>query len=125
MEKIINQKRYNTNTAKKMGEWREGKVWADLYQKKTGEFFVHASGESYNIKEVLIPQTFEQAKEWAAMHLPEDEYDNIFRGSEEGDNVRMDTLLPAKDHWKLKNYAAKTGLTQRDIVLKALRKFLK
>lgn len=50
MDKIINGKRYNTETAKFVGK-REygnfgdfGRISEELYQKKTGELFLHCQG---------------------------------------------------------------------------------
>ena len=47
MKKIINGKMYNTETAKEIGSWNNGRYRSDfyyvgetLYKKKTGELFV-------------------------------------------------------------------------------------
>ena len=51
MKKIINGKVYDTASAKLVGEWDNGRYGRDfgrcaeeLYQKRTGEFFLHGSG---------------------------------------------------------------------------------
>lgn len=98
MQKIINGKRYNTETAhfcgdREFGDTPEERAYEALFQKRTGEFFLYGSGESKSkyAKEVslnnwaygeeIIPLTETQAKEWAETHLypvdPE-EYQNLF-----------------------------------------------
>ena len=51
MKKIINGKMYNTETAKEIGSWNNGRYRSDfyyvgetLYKKKTGELFVFGEG---------------------------------------------------------------------------------
>lgn len=52
--KIINGKRYNTKTAKKVACYSNGYPYTDfgyfcetLYRKKTGEFFLHEDGGAF------------------------------------------------------------------------------
>ena len=82
-KKIINNRMYNTETAKQLGYWSNGYTPSDfyfaeetLYQKKTGEYFLAGKGgpeskyrEQVGISEWdngqnIIPLTMEQAKEW-------------------------------------------------------------
>lgn len=49
MKKIINRKKYDTETAKAVGSWDNGNpginyVEETLYRKKTGEYFLHGEG---------------------------------------------------------------------------------
>lgn len=51
MKKIINGKKYDTETAGLICEHDNGRSWTDfyfykecLYKKKTGEFFIHEEG---------------------------------------------------------------------------------
>ena len=101
MKKIINGKLYNTETAKLVGSarysypgdfsfWRE-----ELYQKKTGEFFLYGEGgpmTKYSRSigsnttaggEEIIPLTVKEAKEWAEKYLEVEEYEQIFGEVEE------------------------------------------
>ena len=101
MKKIINGKMYNTETAKELGydsysNSRDFNYWCEtLYQKRTGEFFLHGEGGA-NSKyaemvdmncwcggERIFPLTMEQAKHWAERHLSADEYEDIFGEVEE------------------------------------------
>ena len=51
MKKIINGRLYNTESAKKVGYYNNGRIYNDfsffeetLYRKRTGEFFLHGEG---------------------------------------------------------------------------------
>ena len=96
MKKIINNKLYDTATAKKLAEWDENGtdplnyIAEALYRKKTGEFFVFGDGgantkyarigrlKDFEPGSAILPMSVEQAKEWALDRLPKNEYDDIF-----------------------------------------------
>lgn len=96
MKKIINNKLYDTATAKKLAEWDENGtdplnyIAEALYRKKTGEFFVFGDGGAntkyarigrlkvFEPGSAILPMSHEQAKEWALDRLPKNEYDDIF-----------------------------------------------
>lgn len=97
MKKIINGKKYDTETAKKVGFacsyvgrgdfswWKE-----ELYQKKTGEFFLYGVGgpasrysqccglNEWTGGERIYPMTFGEVMKWAEKNLDADEYEKIF-----------------------------------------------
>lgn len=100
MKKVINGKMYNTETAKYIGNYwysSQGKfdhVSEDLYQKRTGEFFLYGEGgpltrwaevdsdaayEGNGIK----PLTIDEAKQWVEEHLDGDDYVATFGEVEE------------------------------------------
>lgn len=102
MKKIINGKKYDTNTAKEIGRYVSYGSWGDfrhyeetLYQKKTGEFFLWGKGgpmtkyavavdtNSWSGGESIIPLTLDGAKEWCEHNLTADEYEKIFGEVEE------------------------------------------
>ena len=70
MKRIINQKRYNTDSARVVAT--AGKV--TLYRKQTGEFFFC---DEVNI----IPVTLEEAGAWGKENMAEEDYNRIFLGS--------------------------------------------
>lgn len=101
MRKIINGKKYDTETAKELGDYWNGLGGSDfrnffetLYQKKTGEYFLyreggpaskyaeHCSG-GWTAGKNIIPMTESEAMEWAEKHLDCDEYEAIFGEVEE------------------------------------------
>ena len=82
MNKIINGRKYDTNTAKKICETTgfDNKN-ITLYQKKNGEFFFchwHTVNEYF-----IDPTTEEEAKDWVAYNMDADFYESIFGPVEE------------------------------------------
>jgi len=89
MKKIINSRLYNTETAKFIGSWSNGLgssdfhyCTEDLYQKKTGEYFLYGSGGAMCWGEDIIPMTEKEVKVWAETHLTADEYMELFEVEE-------------------------------------------
>lgn len=135
MKKIINGRRYDTETATVLGEdsysncgdfhfWEES-----LYQKRTGEFFLHGVGgpaskyaetvgqNQWTGGEKIIPLSFDKAREWAENHLGSDEYEEIFGPVEEDDSRRLISLsLTVTAVETLKRLAAESGKSQSEIV---------
>lgn len=101
MKKIINGKKYNTETAEEVGNWNNGLSVSDfnhcsehLYKKKTGEYFLHGSGgaltkyservgDMFGGGEEIIPLSEAEAKKWAEVHISVEEYEEIFGEVEE------------------------------------------
>lgn len=97
MKKIINGKKYDTETAKKVGcayssvSRRDFSFWEEeLYKKKTGEFFLYGSGgpasryskavdmNTWSGDERIIPLTEDKAKKWCEKNLDVEEYEEVF-----------------------------------------------
>ena len=97
MKKIINGKKYDTETAALVAEWDNGRYGSDfdrcsekLYRKKTGEYFLHGDGgpmsryarscgqNEWCGGEQIIPLSYEAAQKWAEEHLDGDKYEKIF-----------------------------------------------
>lgn len=144
MNKIINQKRYNTETARCLGLWENGHYRNDfsfcretLYVKKTGEYFLHGEGgamSKYSTSrgndvtggEELIPLSYEKSMEWAEEHLDSDEctavFGNMEEDAEEGAEKEKILLTLPKDIIKaLKEKKETTGANISWIVAKALK----
>lgn len=103
MKKIINGKRYDTETAELCGSREYGypgdfdHVSEELYQKRTGEFFLHGEGganskyreeismNSWSGGEKIIPLTDDEAREWAEKYLYATDYEKLFTVAEEED----------------------------------------
>ena len=101
MKKIINGRKYDTETAKELGYWCNGYNLNDfdyeeetLYQKKNGEFFIFGQGGARSAYSgldgnwhcagsAIIPIDEERAKQWAEQNLKADEYEKIFGEVEE------------------------------------------
>lgn len=135
MKKIIDNRRYDTDTAKEIGSdgysnRRDFGFWQEtLYQKRTGEFFLHGEGgpaskyattvgqNEWTGGEKIIPLSFDKAREWAECHLEADEYEAVFGPVEEDDSRRLISLsLSTTAVETLKRLAAESGKSQSEIV---------
>lgn len=140
MKKVINGKLYNTETAKLLGEdsyshpgdlahWSE-----ELYQKRTGEFFIYGEGgpmsryaqttgqNEWSAGEQIQPMTTENARQWAEKHLSADEYETIFGEIMEDDNKKNATFSISRDAIELlARMASETGKTRSELVEEMIR----
>ena len=97
MKKIIDGRRFDTETARLVGEWGNelsGRDFArceeSLYCKRTGEYFLAGHGgpaskysqsageNTWTGGEAITPLTAEEAREWAEKHLGAEEYELEF-----------------------------------------------
>lgn len=142
MKKIIGGKRYDTEKATLCGSDSfsnpsDFNYWSEeLYQKRTGEFFLHGKGgamtqyaervelNSWRGGEKLVPLTYDEAKAWTEKHLDADTYEKLFGVVEDLDKITMSVSVPAAVADMLRKEAAKTGKTVSEIIteisLKAL-----
>lgn len=135
MKKIINGKVYNTESAKKCGNWDNGHYTNDfaycsemLYQKKTGEFFLHGeshamskyathSGNNSGWGEAIIPMSYDEASKWAKEHLSGDEYIRIFGEPEATDEkIQLKVYLSNISLAKAKQNAAQSNLSLSEYI---------
>ena len=136
MKKIINGKKYDTETAKEVGYWSNGGSWRDfshvqetLYRKKTGEYFLFGEGgpqtryavstgqNSWTGGEKITPLTHENARQWAEEHLDGDEYEAIFgEVTEDESRVNATFRLSTSLLEKIRRKADETGSSISDYV---------
>lgn len=102
MRKIINGKKYDTETAEQLASYWNELSTSDfrhmterLFRKKTGEYFLYGEGgplskyatrcggSGFTGGEDIVPLPEQEAKEWAEKHLGCDEYEAIFGEVEE------------------------------------------
>ena len=136
MKKIINGKRYDTDTAERVGTWDNGHFTSDfqycsedLYRKRSGEYFLHGEGgalSKYAVHsgndsisgENIRPLTLAQAQEWAEEHLDGDEYEKIFGAVDESSEKTTTSIsLTAADLKLIKEKATKEGMTLSDFIV--------
>lgn len=133
MKKVIKGKVYDTEKAKRLGEYEPSPYRTDfhyfcetLYQKKTGEFFLHGEGNAASKysrscgqnewcgSEKIMPMTYAEAQAWAEEHLDGDEYCAIFGEPDEGsEDVALNLMISAAASAKLKKSAAQNGISLR------------
>lgn len=138
MKKVISGRLYNTEKARKVGEWSSTEYTYDvrdfhwycetLYCKRNGEYFIHGEGgpmshyaksvgqNQWSSGEAITPVSLDKAKEWAESHLDADEYDSEFGIPEEGSEHDLHTII-LEDTWQALDRAAKAdGITVGAII---------
>ena len=135
MKKIINNKLYDTSTARLMGKWSNGAIDFTaideaLYRKKTGEFFLAGEGGpatpyaepadrgGWRAGSRIMPMTYDEARTWAEEKLEADEYQTIFGDVFEDDGARqmISVTLSAAAIGKLRRESEQTGKPQSAII---------
>lgn len=133
MKKIINNKVYNSDTAKLIGARRcddpslsvYGFTEEKLYQKKTGEYFLLGVGgpdgkyASHNRcgwtaeSARIVPVQYDEAREWAEAALPPEEYARHFGelAMDENRTEWMTISVPASIARRIRMEAQRTGAT--------------
>lgn len=145
MKKYINGKKYDTETAQKVGHWDNNRSYRDfswmeenLYRKKTGEFFLYGEGgpmtgyaesagdNSWGSGSSIRPLTFDEAREWAEEKLTGDEYEAIFGEIEDdGTGVLISAVIKASSRDKLRRAVEKTGKTVGQIIDELINEAIK
>lgn len=143
MKKIIEGRKYNTDTATKVGTWDNEYGASDfnyveetLYRKQNGEFFIHGEGgansryaksaglNSWTGGEMIEPQTFESARKWAEEHLTAEEYDAVFGDPGEGEDILISVTISPQAKSLLNKTMSETGQKQSDIIENLVREHL-
>ena len=137
MKKIINNKVYDTQTARELGSWENGdtgfgRVEETLYRKKTGEFFLHGSGgaatkyaqsvgaNEWSGGEMILPLTVQAAREWAEKRLDAEAYAAVFGDPGEGDVETIIAQVPAELAARVRLLAAEKQMSLKQFVVEAL-----
>ncbi len=144
MKKIINHVRYNTDTAKKLGSWQIDtesdldRCEEALYRTKSGKFFIHGTGGprtryasprgdgGWCSGEAIVPISEDAARQWAEKKLPADEYEMVFgEVSEDVNDIQATVYIPAALAAKLYARLDEENCSRNELILKALREYLK
>ena len=121
MKKVINGKLYNTETAKKIGEWDNGIYGNDfsrceetLYLTKSGAYFLHGDGgpmskyseshgnNSWGGGSLIQPMSPQAAREWAEENLDGDDYISAFGEPDEASDNKTPLNLTVSAEFKNK-----------------------
>lgn len=84
MKKIINGKKYDTDTATLCGSYVRPFLFSNemehtmLYRKTNGEFFFFNCIGEPTVYDSITTVTEDKAKKWAENYLSVDDYENIF-----------------------------------------------
>lgn len=139
MRQIIKGKKYDTDTATKLGERSYsnptdfGYAHEELYIKRTGEYFLFGEGGANTKYRVwldnhtwtggrrIIPMTEEEARKWVEQYLGADDYERIFgKVYEDGTLVIRTYSLPAYIADKLKREAVRRGIAASQLLVELI-----
>ena len=140
MKKIINGRRYDTDSAKALAEASysnrsDFNFWEEtLYRKSTGEFFLYGEGgpasryatavgqNSWSGGSRIMPMSTQEARSWAEKNLSGDEYEKIFGSVEEDTSKKVVTFsLPQDVIEKVKREASSQNITLSEYVAQIIR----
>lgn len=138
MKKIINGKKYDTETAKLLANARNEIHFYEekLYRKKTGEYFLHGYGgpgscyAEWNSRdncwrggEKILPISFEDAKNWAERKLEAKKYKEIFGKPEKTEKMATYTITIPEDVAKrIRLEADQEKITMSELIIKKFEK---
>ncbi len=141
MKQIINNKKYDTETAREVGsnsysQPRDFNWWSEtLYCKRTGEYFLYGEGgprsryaehveqNCWRGGDKIIPLTYEEARKWAEENLNTDEYEEEFGDVAEDDSTETLTIsMPAELIARVRREAQKSGISVSKFIADALSK---
>ena len=141
MKKIINNRLYDTSTARLVGSYdvdltdNMAYIEESLYCKRNMEYFLHGEGglktryarsagpNTWTWGEKIIPLSYDAAKEWAQEHMDADAYMKEFGPvSEDGSRVSICISLPGPAAEKAKRLAAVRGVTVSALIAGLIEK---
>lgn len=122
MKKIINNRAYDTSSAKKVGEYEAevdggSYVFGGLYRKRTGEYFAETDGTVLGMVASITPLSYDEAREWAERHLTTERYEAEFGEPDEGETAVLSVTVPAATHRAIKDEATRRGCSMRDLIV--------
>jgi hypothetical protein len=140
MKRIIDGKKYDTETAYMVGQWENMYDVSNfhyysesLYRKRTGEYFLYGEGgamskyaetigqNEWQGGEKIIPLTYDNARKWAEEHLGVDVYESEFgEVSEDDTTIAVTVRVPQSTKDAIDKLAARTGRTRGEIVSAAI-----
>lgn len=135
MDSIIGTRRYNTETAKKVLSVEsdihtDSYYKEDLYQKRTGEYFLHCKGgpqskyRDYNKgqgcwveSEVILPLSIDSMNSWVAENFDRDSdaIKDLF-DPKDGDYTMISARISSKSKKLLSEQANRMGVSQAKVI---------
>lgn len=136
MKKVINNKRYDTDTATAVGNWDNGYLANDLhycaeilYRKRSGEYFVFGEGGAMSPYAArrdgnwqgsgsnIVPLSYDTSRQWGEEHMTGEQYQAEFGAVQEDDSHKTVALsLSVSSIDAAKRAAAKRGISFSGLV---------
>ena len=142
MKKYLNGIRYDTDTARLVGEFHSSAPRSDfnyyeeaLFLKKSGTYFLYGEGgpasryasnagqDTWGWGEKILPLSFASAKEWAEKNLSADAFEAAFGPVPDDESfVALNTNLSAAANDKLRKMASAEGMSIRAMLESLIEK---
>lgn len=127
MKKTIRGRTFDTDTAERLGAYRDSNCIEVLFRKRTGEFFLYGRGNAdsaYAVwkgnsvvgSEQIIALTPKEAEKWGRSHLNRQQYDDLFGSGADSQKQTISLSLPVGAIKALKNAAGEQGRTSSAII---------
>ena len=141
MKRIIDGRKYDTETAYMVGQWENMYDVSNfhyfsesLYKKRTGEYFLYGEGgamskyaetigqNEWQGGEAIMPLTYDNARKWAEEHLGVDVYESEFGEVSEDDDttIAVTVRVPQSTKDAIDKLVSRTGKTRGEIVSAAI-----
>ncbi len=140
MKRIIDGKKYDTETAYMVAQWenmydvRDFHYFSEsLYRKRTGEYFLFGEGgamskyaetigqNEWRGGDAIMPLTYDNARKWAEEHLSVEMYESEFgEVSEDESTIAVTVRVSKSTKDAIDKLAARTGRTRGEIVADAI-----
>lgn len=142
MKKVINGKKYDTDTALELGIWENHDLGINyvlevLYRKRTGEFFLYCEGGSntkYSVQrgsnnwgsgQHIIPLDFKSAESWAKENLHVEIFEKYFGEVPEDFGKRIVSFsIPNDLYEKIKRASSFLGVGPSEFVSDVLESYM-
>ena len=136
MKKTIRGRTFDTDTAERLGAYRDSNCIEVLFRKRTGEFFLYGRGNAdsaYAVwkgnsvvgSEQIITLTPKQAQKWARLKLSVKQYDDLFGSGADSQKQTISLSLPIGAIKALKNAAGEQGRTSSAIIAELILQCLR
>ena len=136
MKKTIRGRTFDTDTAERLGAYRDSNCIEILFRTRTGEFFLYGRGNTdsaYAVwkgngvsgSEQIITLTPKQAQKWARLKLSAAQYDDLFGSGADNQKQTISLSLPVGAIKALKNAAGEQGRTSSAIIAELILQCLR
>jgi hypothetical protein len=134
MRKIIEGHKYDSDTARLIGEWSNdcyvNDFWycsEELYRTKSGLYFVHGIGgaqskyaehhaDGWYGGEAITPVSEAEAHEWAEEHLTADEYEAEWGEPDDGESAKLGATVSQATYDAIRKAAARDGISMGKVI---------
>ncbi len=122
MNKLFRGRRYDTQTAERIGEIQTSLGRSEeLFRKRTGEFFLAHWSQWENENSTIEPISYEQAQKWVEKYMDGDDYEKVFGKVNDGEKQVVSMSLDKGTIEKLKRLSVSKGISVSELVCQIIK----